>query len=271
MIRHLFDKPIFVFSPSIPKLSKDPHSFAYGGADRCAAPLLDFTAEMQRHGQQDWQSFAPTSQDDEERQLQEALRLSAPAGAEGAVAAATGSKRKRDVTDSRLEISSKKPKSQLEPEYLNGGLRITRTPGRKRHDAKNTINLSDLIQKEHLVSACMFSFFIAEEEVFPLLPLSRKSNDVPVYVGRDANMDSTVAAACRQEGVTINGKISRKQLDALQPRLESINQDQYGKNYHSFYAWSSGSSHTKLLVLVYPDFMRVVITSCNMYVVSGST
>lgn len=46
--------------------------------------------------------------------------------------------------------------------------------------------------------------------------------------------------------------------------LEQLHRRAYGSNYHAFYAWSSGSSHSKILALVYPGFLRIVITSCNM-------
>ena len=75
---------------------------------------------------------------------------------------------------------------------------------------KNCINLEDVIHKHHLVSACVFSFFIGQEELFDHLPLTNLSDDVPVsfshtpismsmrlisnlqiYIGRDANMGKT--------------------------------------------------------------------------------
>lgn len=62
--------------------------------------------------------------------------------------------------------------------FPNGALRITRTSGRK--DQKNCINLGDLILKDHLVSACIYAFFIARNELFRHLPLSDSSDDVPV-------------------------------------------------------------------------------------------
>lgn len=77
-------------------------------------------------------------------------------------------------------------------------------------------------------------------------------------------MDSTVLAACHQAGVKFKGKLSNKQLQNLTPSLRQINIEQYGKNFHAFYAWSPGSSHSKILVLMYPTFLRLVITSCNM-------
>lgn len=64
--------------------------------------------------------------------------------------------------------------------YPDGALRITRTPGRR--NAKNCVNLGDVIQGKSLVSACAFSFFIGEEEFYDHFPLSRSSNAVPVRV-----------------------------------------------------------------------------------------
>ncbi len=62
--------------------------------------------------------------------------------------------------------------------YGNGAIRITRTAGRKH--AKNCVNLQDVIHKEHLESACIYSFFIAEEELYEHLPLSHTSGGIPV-------------------------------------------------------------------------------------------
>jgi tyrosyl-DNA phosphodiesterase-1 len=70
--------------------------------------------------------------------------------------------------------------------------------------------------------------------------------------------------ACRKASIDFKGKLSRKELQSITPNLHQLYRERYGRNYHSFYAWSSGSSHTKMLVLVYPDFLRLVITSCNM-------
>ncbi|KAI0019105.1 tyrosyl-DNA phosphodiesterase-domain-containing protein [Xylariomycetidae sp. FL0641] len=146
--------------------------------------------------------------------------------------------------------------------YPGGALRITRTPGRR--DTKNCVNLEDVIQKRRLVSACIFSFFIADDELFRHLPLSHSSDEVPIYVGRDPNMDPTVEEACDQAGVVVNGKTTSKQLDALRPQISRLHCEKYGKNFHAFHAWASGSSHSKILVLMYTSFLRIVITSCNM-------
>lgn len=64
--------------------------------------------------------------------------------------------------------------------YAGGAIRITRTPGRQL--AKNCVNLADVIDKDNLTSACIFSFFIADEELLPHLPVSRSYNKVPVSI-----------------------------------------------------------------------------------------
>ncbi|KAL2069907.1 hypothetical protein VTL71DRAFT_14586 [Oculimacula yallundae] len=184
--------------------------------------------------------------------------------------------------------------------YPNGALRITRTPGRR--NAKNCINLKDVIQGKSLVSACAFSFFIGEEEFYSHFPLSHSSDTVPIYIGRDVNMgnyadyflafvyqnlysiskdikrhlltsvtlDPMTPEACRQAGIPLieqDGKpkkVIKKNMKIIEPKLREMYAKRLGKNYHAFYAWSPGSSHSKILVLVYPDFLRLVITSCNM-------
>ncbi|KAE8440788.1 hypothetical protein EG329_006566 [Mollisiaceae sp. DMI_Dod_QoI] len=132
-------------------------------------------------------------------------------------------------------------KATIDISYRNGALRITRTPGRRK--AKNCVNLEDVIHKNHLVSACVFSFFIGDRELYDHLPLSHSSDAVPIYIGRDANQ----AIA-----------------DLISSNLRQLYSNRYGKNYHAFYAWSPGSSHSKILILVYPEFLRLVIISCNM-------
>lgn len=74
--------------------------------------------------------------------------------------------------------SQSPPNIKLTMAYPEGGLRITRTPGRR--NAKNCVNLSDIIHKEQLISACVFSFFIGDNELYDYLPLSHSSDAVPV-------------------------------------------------------------------------------------------
>ncbi|KAI1197425.1 tyrosyl-DNA phosphodiesterase I [Nemania serpens] len=147
--------------------------------------------------------------------------------------------------------------------YPKGAIRITRTPGRKH--SKNCVNLSDLIHRDKLEAACIYSFFIAEEELYKHLPLSHASSEIPIYIGRDPNFDVPAnEEASTLAGVKFQGKVSRKQLDSLRPVLQQLHSQKYGQNLRTFYTWGSGSCHSKVLLLVYPTFLRIVITSCNM-------
>ncbi|TGJ84554.1 hypothetical protein E0Z10_g4208 [Xylaria hypoxylon] len=177
-------------------------------------------------------------------------------------------KRKADSDLDEFKITrpartQKSTAPRLSMAYANGAVRITRTPGRKY--AKNCINLQDVIHKDQLESACIYSFFIAEEELYGYLPFSHTSGGIPIYIGRDPNFDvPTVQMASTQAGVKFQEKISRKQLDIIRPALQQLHRQRYGQNLQTFYAWGPGSCHSKILLLVYPTFLRIVITSCNM-------
>lgn len=73
-----------------------------------------------------------------------------------------------------------------------------------------------------------------------------------------------VEVACQQSNIPFKDKLGKKQLQSITPNLQQLYAKHYGQNYHAFYAWARGSSHSKILLLVYPEFLRVVITSCNM-------
>jgi len=77
-------------------------------------------------------------------------------------------------------------------------------------------------------------------------------------------VDPMVQEACHQAGISFKDKLTNKQLQSIGSNLRQLYSTLYGKNYHAFYAWSPGSSHSKILLLVYPDFLRLVVTSCNM-------
>jgi tyrosyl-DNA phosphodiesterase 1 len=80
-------------------------------------------------------------------------------------------------------------------------------------------------------------------------------------------LDPMVSKACHQAGISFKDKdkkLSNKELQSIVPNLCQLSRELFGKNYHPFYAWSPGSSHSKLLLLVYPGFLRLVITSCNL-------
>ncbi|KAI0205913.1 tyrosyl-DNA phosphodiesterase I [Astrocystis sublimbata] len=163
------------------------------------------------------------------------------------------------TTRTRTQPPSASPPLPLS--YGNGAIRITRTPGRA--DANNCVNLRDVIRTEHLEAACVYSFFIAEQELYSFLPFSHQPGGIPIYIGRDSNYDAYKTKARAIAGLEHQEKISRKQLDSLRPLLQQLHVQRYGQNIHTFYAWAPGSCHSNLL-LVYPAFLRIVITSCNM-------
>lgn len=76
-------------------------------------------------------------------------------------------------------------------------------------------------------------------------------------------MDPELRTAVARAQVTHKGKISGKSLDACKPILRSIYKQKYGQNYCAFYPYCGGSAHSKIMCLVYAEFMRIVITSSN--------
>lgn len=124
--------------------------------------------------------------DEDERLLQEGIRLSlieqeSPDSTTKSNAATKRGAEKqlaRDIVKRPKATPTKRARPNTRMSFPNGAVRITRTPGRSR--AKNCINLTDVIHKDSLESACIFSFFVANEELFEHLPLSRTSNAVPV-------------------------------------------------------------------------------------------
>lgn len=194
-------------------------------------------------------------------------------------------KRKADEDLVRNDAKTAQPSLRAAMKYPNGAIRITRTPGRK--DAKNCVNLPDIIDKDHLVSACIFAYFIADPELVHYLPVSRSSDTVPVslarsaqrsdqdfmegsprqiYIGRDADpaMDPTLKAACKLADVGVTEKLTTSELEVV-ARIATLQyQQMYGENLHPFYVQSLGSAHSKIMALVYPGFLRIVITSCDM-------
>ncbi|KAF7367003.1 Peptide hydrolase [Mycena sanguinolenta] len=154
--------------------------------------------------------------------------------------------------------SQEKPKMK----YENGALRLTRTPGR-RH-APNTVSLADLIHPDFLCSAIVYAFFIENDHVFQFFPFENGRNPQPhvqVYVGRDLSMDSVGKdyAGCTKKSP------KGDEFDRVVECAQDGYRNTYGTNFHAFYAaMKSGCAHSKIMVLVYPDFLRVVITSANL-------
>lgn len=67
-------------------------------------------------------------------------------------------------------------------------------------------------------------------------------------------------------------KITLKQVHRVGASASEAYVDSYGRNFNTFYAWCPGSSHSKVMALVYPKFLRIVISkSCQSASQHGMT
>lgn len=55
-------------------------------------------------------------------------------------------------------------------------------------------------------------------------------------------------------------------MPAIRPTFVNVYRQVYGRNFHAFYPkmQCSGCWHSKIMLLIYPTFARLVITSSNM-------
>ncbi|KAJ7116107.1 tyrosyl-DNA phosphodiesterase-domain-containing protein [Mycena crocata] len=148
--------------------------------------------------------------------------------------------------------------------YKGGALRLTRTPGR---GAKNTVSLDNLIHPNELCAAFVFSFFIENDLLFPYFPFekgvgTRPRPQVDVYVGRDLSLDGHGKVFA---GFKTKRPKGRAEFIRVAEAAKKGYADEYGVNFQAFYPYmTSGCAHTKMMVLIYPDFLRLVITSANL-------
>ncbi|KAJ7605913.1 tyrosyl-DNA phosphodiesterase-domain-containing protein [Roridomyces roridus] len=149
-----------------------------------------------------------------------------------------------DLRKTNQDIMSKAlSRVRLPMIYRGGALRLTRTPGR---DRVNTVRLEELIHPNELEAAFVFAFCIAGPVFFQNFPLKTTSNhrlDCPVV-----------------------GRLSQEDFERVEGASHLGYKDLYGANLHMFHPEmpSSGCAHSKILILVYPGFMRLVITSANL-------
>ncbi|KAJ7023575.1 tyrosyl-DNA phosphodiesterase-domain-containing protein [Mycena alexandri] len=185
-----------------------------------------------------------------------------------------GKKRKKEVEmhNMRLkaitiqmqkEIRVKRPKLYMK--FKDGALRMTRTPGRRLANTPNTVSLPDLIHSDYLCAAFIFSFFMGNDELFQYLPFKTSERPRPwvdIYVGRDIAMDGLGKEFA---GLETKRPKSFEEFERVVKCAQKGYRKMYGENFHAFYPFMrNGCAHTKMMVLVYPDFLRVVITSANL-------
>lgn len=91
------------------------------------------------------------------------------------------------------------------------------------------------------------------------------------------------------QGTNSKSKISGKHLEKIQPHMNQVYRQLHGniltltfstaaililpadlhtliglgENFHPFFPRCPGCAHSKILLLVYPTYLRLVITSCN--------
>ncbi|KAK9897498.1 phospholipase D/nuclease [Cystobasidium minutum MCA 4210] len=159
------------------------------------------------------------------------------------------------------------PRPPLPFTFKDGALRMTRTPGRAESNTPNCISMEELIDKDSLISCCVFAFFIGQSEFYRFPPMQPQAK-IPMYVGRDINLDpyapQVMKALNEKRGTNSKSKISSKQLDKLRAPMNDVYRQIYGENFHPFFPRCQGCAHSKILLLIYPTYLRLVITSCNL-------
>ncbi|KAJ7758335.1 tyrosyl-DNA phosphodiesterase-domain-containing protein [Mycena metata] len=158
---------------------------------------------------------------------------------------------------------NKTPKVYMK--FKGGALRMTRTPGRRLANTPNTISLPDLIHSDSLCAGLFFSFFVGNDELFQYLPLKTSARPrpfAPMYIGRDYAMDGL---GKQFADFTKKRPKSLEEFERVVKKAQEGYRNMYGENFHAFYPFMrNGCAHTKMMALVYPDFLRVVITSANL-------
>ncbi|KAJ7913002.1 tyrosyl-DNA phosphodiesterase-domain-containing protein [Mycena leptocephala] len=162
------------------------------------------------------------------------------------------------------DVRKNATRPKLSMKYAGGALRLTRTSGRQRVNTPNTVSLEDLIHPNDLRSAFVYSFFIENDLLFQYFPFKTSANPRPyvhVYVGRDITLDSVGKGFAGFKKKRPKGDDFHRVVKYAQAGYR----EEYGENFHAFYpCTTSGCAHTKMMVLIYPDFLRVVITSANL-------
>jgi hypothetical protein len=146
--------------------------------------------------------------------------------------------------------------------FQHGALRLTRTPGRT---ASNTITLEQLIHAPALCSAFVSAFFIADFEFlsyFPFTPTGPFSRQcaVPLYIGRDLNMDPVALRIAERYPPKVDPKTKKEGPPKPKEYYDDIVKEatteytrMHGEQYHAVYADADaarGCVHSKILVLV---------------------
>jgi hypothetical protein len=113
----------------------------------------------------------------------------------------------------------------------------------------------------------------------PVRPYSDRT-DVPIYISRDFwrkpptpfspthNLTSCIEDPISPEILPSGRKgLTQARFSEAAAQAASCYRDAYGPNFHAVYPFTkSGCVHSKVMVLEYPEYLRVVITSANLCV-----
>lgn len=148
--------------------------------------------------------------------------------------------------------------------FIDGNLFLTRTPGRRQATAGrhvlNSITLREIIYPDHLNSAFCHAFFIAQDEFFQYFDFNREG--VPIYISRDFYQDGDGQQAAKYD--SSEQRLPRPRFTIATEKAAEYYARTYGTNFKARYPhMSTGCSHSKVLVLEYASFLRVVVTSAN--------
>ncbi|KAJ7605912.1 tyrosyl-DNA phosphodiesterase-domain-containing protein [Roridomyces roridus] len=169
-----------------------------------------------------------------------------------------------DLRRTHTDIMDSKAR-KLPMKYPRGALRLTRTPGR---DHVNTVSLGDLVHPKDLVAAFVFSYCLETDFIAKLFPFKTSPNyrsHCLVYMGTDLTMDREGLKFSNTDPPDRDHPLTLQMFDyAAEAAIKGYSQT-HGENCIRFYTKKKGGCiHTKMMILVYPDFMRLMITSANL-------
>ena len=81
----------------------------------------------------------------------------------------------------------------------------------------------------------------------------------------------TTTAFQLHDMVKSQARVTKQQYMRVKGTLQKLYKKHYGGNFRAFHPHASGCAHTKLLMLEYPTFLRLVITSANLHPVDTLT
>jgi tyrosyl-DNA phosphodiesterase-1 len=126
--------------------------------------------------------------------------------------------------------------------------------------------MDELVDCSTLQSAFIASFFIGQDELFNFLPFKEKTErNCDVYISRDFFQDADGMAAANVSAGTLRKTIDEDSFNKKARMAAAHYKNVYGPNFNAVYRYMTGGcAHSKILLLRYPDFLRVVITTANL-------